>query len=90
MRLSWNEIRTRAADFAREWADAAYEKGDTQTFYNEFFEIFGKRRRDVARYEERVQRLDNTAGFIDHAAGRLPGGRPVAVATLGGRRGIGP
>ena len=65
MRLSWNEIRARAADFAREWADAAYEKGDTQTFYNEFFEIFGKRRRDVARYEERVQRLDNTAGFID-------------------------
>ena len=65
MRLSWNEIRTRAADFAREWADAAYEKGETQSFYNEFFEIFGKRRRDVARYEERVQRLDNTSGFID-------------------------
>ena len=65
MRLSWNEIRVRAADFAHEWADAAYEKGDTQSFYNEFFEIFGKRRRDVARYEERVQRLDNTSGFID-------------------------
>ena len=65
MRLSWNEIRTRAAGFAREWADAAYEKGETQSFYNEFFEIFGKRRRDVARYEERVQRLDNTAGYID-------------------------
>ena len=65
MRLSWNEIRTRAADFAREWADAAYEKGDTQSFYNEFFEIFGVRRRTVARYEERVQRLDNTSGFID-------------------------
>ena len=65
MRLSWNEIRARAADFAREWADAAYEKGETQSFYNEFFEIFGKRRRDVARYEERVRRLDNTSGFID-------------------------
>ena len=65
MRLSWNEIRTRAAGFAREWADAAYEKGETQSFYNEFFEIFGKRRRDVARYEERVQRLDHTAGYID-------------------------
>ena len=65
MRLSWNEIRTRAAGFAREWADATYEKGETQSFYNEFFEIFGKRRRDVARYEERVQRLDNTAGYID-------------------------
>ena len=65
MRLSWNEIRTRAGKFAREWADATYEKGETQSFYNEFFEIFGKRRRDVARYEERVERLDNTSGFID-------------------------
>ena len=65
MRLSWNEIRARAADFAREWADAAYEKGETQSFYNDFFEIFGVRRRTVARYEEHVRRLDNTSGFID-------------------------
>ena len=65
MRLSWNEIRARAADFAREWADAAYEKGETQSFYNEFFDIFGVRRRTVARYEEHVQRLDNTSGYID-------------------------
>ena len=65
MRLSWNEIRTRAADFTREWAEAAYEKGETQSFYNEFFDIFGVRRRTVARYEEHVQRLNNTSGFID-------------------------
>ena len=65
MRLSWNEIRTRAAAFAREWADARYEKGETQSFYNEFFDIFGVRRRSVARYEEHVKRLDNTSGFID-------------------------
>ena len=30
MRLSWNEIRARAAKFTREWADAAYEKSETQ------------------------------------------------------------
>ena len=65
MRLSWNEIRARAADFAREWADDAYEKGETQSFYNDFFEIFGVRRRTVARYEEHIRRLDNTSGFID-------------------------
>jgi len=63
--LSWNEIRVRAAQFASEWADASYEKGETQTFYNEFFEVFGKRRRDVARYEEHVTKLDNSHGFID-------------------------
>ena len=65
MRLSWNEIRTRASKFVREWADAAYEKGETQSFYNEFFELFGVRRRSVARYEEHVKKLDNRSGFID-------------------------
>ena len=65
MRLSWNEVRSRAAAFAREWADAAYEKGETHSFYNEFFEIFGVRRRTVARYEEHVRRLDDTHGYID-------------------------
>ncbi|MYA23059.1 MAG: class I SAM-dependent DNA methyltransferase [Gemmatimonadetes bacterium] len=65
MRLSWNEIRSRAAQFAAEWANATYESGETQSFYNEFFEIFGVRRRTVARYEEHVRRLDNSHGFID-------------------------
>ena len=65
MRLSWNEIRARAAAFAAEWRDAAYEKGETQSFYNDFFQIFGVRRRSVARYEEHVRKLDNRSGFID-------------------------
>ncbi len=65
MRLSWNEIRARAASFVEEWWDASYEKGETHSFYNDFFKIFGVRRRTVARYEEHVQRLDNTSGFID-------------------------
>ena len=65
MRLSWNEIRARAAAFAEEWRDAAYEKGETQSFYNDFFNIFGVKRSSVARYEERVKRLDNSSGYID-------------------------
>ena len=65
MRLSWNEIRTRAGNFANEWQDAAYEKGETQSFYNDFFGIFGVQRRSVARYEEHVRKLDNRSGFID-------------------------
>ena len=65
MRLSWNEIRARGARFADEWRDAAYEKGETQSFYNAFFKIFGVRRRSVARYEEHVKKLDNRSGFID-------------------------
>ena len=65
MRLSWNEVRTRAAAFANEWRDASYEKGETQSFYNEFFEVFGVRRRTVASYEAHVTKLDNRSGFID-------------------------
>ena len=65
MRLSWNEVRVRAASFAEAWRDAAYEKGETQSFYNEFFEVFDVRRRSVARYEEHVAKLDNRSGFID-------------------------
>ena len=65
MRLSWNEVRARASSFAEEWRDAAYEKGETQSFYNDFFEVFDVRRRSVARYEEHVAELDNRSGFID-------------------------
>lgn len=65
MRLSWNEIRARAARFADDWADARYEKGETQSFYNEFFEVFGVKRRRVASFEEPVKLLDKKRGFID-------------------------
>ena len=65
MRLSWNEVRARAAKFSHTWRDAAYEKGETQSFYNDFFEIFGVRRRSVARYEAHVAKLGNRSGFID-------------------------
>lgn len=65
MRLSWNEIRVRAARFADEWKSAYYERGESQTFYNEFFEIFGVTRRRVASFEEPVKRLGNRRGFID-------------------------
>ncbi len=65
MRLSWNEVRARAATFADEWQDAAYEKGETQSFYNAFFRVFGVQRRSVARYEQHVAKLDNRSGYID-------------------------
>ena len=65
MSLSWNEVRARAAKFADDWQDASYEKGECQSFYNDFFEVFGVQRRSVARYEQHVQKLDNRAGWID-------------------------
>ncbi|MDE0152701.1 MAG: class I SAM-dependent DNA methyltransferase [Gammaproteobacteria bacterium] len=65
MRLSWNEVRVRAATFAEKWQDAAYETEETQSFYNDFFQVFGVERRSVARYEQHVRKLDNRSGFID-------------------------
>ena len=65
MRLSWNEIRVRAATFAQEWADAGYEKGQTQLFYRDFLDIFGVPVRRVASFEEHVKLLDDRHGFID-------------------------
>jgi len=62
--LSLNEIRARAARFAEEWKDAHYEKGETQSFYDEFWEVFGKKRRKVAKYETLVRKNDKN-GFID-------------------------
>ena len=65
MRLSWNEVRVRAATFAGEWSNAVRETSETQSFYNAFFRVFGVQRRSVARYEEHVAKLDNSSGFID-------------------------
>ncbi len=65
MPLSWNEIRVRATSFSKDWKDAHYEKGESQSFYNDFFKVFGRRRRDVAVYEEKVKKLNDQTGFID-------------------------
>ena len=65
MRLSWNEIRVRAAKFSDDWRDEGYEKGQTQLFYRDFFEVFGVPVRKVARFEEPIKNLGERRGFID-------------------------
>ena len=65
MSLSTNEVRARAADFAREWKDETYERGEAQSFYNDFFKVFGMKRRQVATFEEPVKKLSGKHGFID-------------------------
>ena len=65
MGLSWNEIRDRAIKFSLEYKDEYYEKGETQTFYNDFFNIFGVNRRRVATYEKPVKKLGKKRGYID-------------------------
>jgi hypothetical protein len=63
--LSWNEIRHRAIAFSRDWKGTTSEKSERQTFWNEFFLIFGIKRRTVASFEEPVKKLSGNWGFID-------------------------
>ncbi len=65
MPLSWNEIRKRAIEFAQEYVDATRENAETQSFYNEFFNVFGISRRRVAAFEEPVRKLGDKRGRID-------------------------
>lgn len=65
MSLSQNEIKSRAAQFAREWEGCGYEKGETQLFYREFFDVFGVPVRRVGSFEQPVKGLGDKRGFID-------------------------
>ena len=65
MPLSWNEIKSNAVKFSKEWEDSAEESAESQTFLNEFFEVFGISRRRVATFEKPVQKLDGRDGYID-------------------------
>jgi hypothetical protein len=65
MSLSWNEVRDRAVRFARDWKGEGSEKSERQTFWNEFFGVFGLSRRAVASFEAPVRNLAGNFGFID-------------------------
>ena len=64
-RLGCDVIKARATRFAADWAGPRDEKRDTQTFYNEFFALFGVDRKRLATYEMRVELLAKRFGFID-------------------------
>jgi hypothetical protein len=65
MPLSWNEIRSRALAFSREWADESSEDAEAKSFWDGFFNIFGVTRRRVASFEAPVKKEDGRGGFID-------------------------
>ena len=59
------EKEMRAKRFAESWKGEEYERGGAQTFYNDFFQVFGIERRSRAFYEMAVKKLDNKQGYID-------------------------
>jgi hypothetical protein len=65
MPLSWNEIKTRATAFSKEWQNAQREEADAKPFLVEFLNIFGISQRRVATFEQRIKKLDDADGYID-------------------------
>ena len=65
MPISWNEIRSRALAFSKEWATEDREHAEAKTFWDEFFKVFDIRRRLVASFEEPVKNLGGNYSFID-------------------------
>lgn len=65
MPLSWNEIRHRAITFSKAWAGVEREQAEKQTFWNEFFDVFGIKRRTLASFEEPVKNLSGAYSYID-------------------------
>ncbi len=65
MALSWNEIRSRAISFSKAWEDESREHAESQSFWNDFFDVFGISRKRVASFEEPVKKLGDKRGRID-------------------------
>lgn len=65
MPISWNEIRHNAIKFSRDWAGVKSESAEKQTFWNEFFQVFGIKRRVVASFEESVKKISGDYSRID-------------------------
>lgn len=65
MPLSWNEIKTRANAFAKEWQDENREDAEAKSFWDGFFNVFGITRRRIASFETPVKKSDGKGGFID-------------------------
>jgi hypothetical protein len=63
--ISWNEVRDRAVAFSRRWAGTTSESAEKQTFWNEFFGVFGRERRTVASFEVAVRNIREKYNHID-------------------------
>jgi hypothetical protein len=65
MALNWNEIKDRALNFSKEWADTSNEDADAKQFLVAFFNVFGISSKRVSTFEHKVKKLDDRDGYID-------------------------
>lgn len=60
--LSLNEIRQRAQAFVQEYRGASSEQAEAQSFWKDFFQVFGINARRVGSFERPVRNLPTAAG----------------------------
>lgn len=65
MPLSWNEIKSRALQFSKEWNTTTNEEADAKPFLDAFFDVFGITRKKIGTFEHRVKKLSDADGYID-------------------------
>ncbi|MFB0966159.1 MAG: class I SAM-dependent DNA methyltransferase [Cloacibacterium sp.] len=65
MPLSWNEIKSRALQFSKEWKNTTNEEADAKPFLDAFFDVFGITRKKIGTFEHRVKKLSEADGYID-------------------------
>ncbi|WP_180168343.1 DNA methyltransferase [Acinetobacter sp. YH01003] len=65
MSISRNQIIKNALKFSKDWKNEVSEKAESQTFWNEFFAVFGINRRQVGIFEAKLTKLNGHRGFID-------------------------
>lgn len=65
MPLSWNEIKSRAIEFSKEWESECSEDAEAKSFWDGFFNVFGITRKRLASFEFEVKKYGGNSGFID-------------------------
>lgn len=59
MLLSWNEIKSHAVSFSKEWENTEREEAEAKEFLIKFLDVFG------ATFEHRVKKLNTADGYIN-------------------------
>ena len=61
-----NKMRENAEAFIINWRGTTSERGEAQSFTNDFFKIFGLDRKNLAQFEKPIQKKDESGvGFAD-------------------------
>jgi hypothetical protein len=64
-KITQSEIRENSQRFVYEWRGESAERAEAQSFWNDFFRVFGVERRKVAAFEKAVRRFGGGRGRID-------------------------